>query len=86
MAWVYILKTKASKFYVGSTKDLPARFKHHKGGHTPSTKRLKVESLVLSQEYSTLVEARSVEKKIKNLKRHDYIEKMVQDGYIRVQP
>ena len=86
MAWVYILKTKANKFYVGSTENLKERLKHHKGGYTPSTKSLQFDSLILSQEYKTLTEARSVERKLKKLKRRDYIEKMVQDGYIRIQP
>ena len=44
------------------------------------------EEVVLKQEYKTLLEARSVERKIKNLKRRDYIEKMIKDGYIKVVP
>ncbi len=86
MAYVYILKTKSDKFYIGSTLDLATRLAHHMGGYTPSTKKLGAEKLLLAQEYKTLKEARSVELKIKNLKRKDYIEKMVKDGYIKVQP
>ena len=86
MAWVYILQTKSGKYYVGSTTDLSARLKHHFGGHTPSTKGLKVESLLLSQEYETLRDARSIERKIKNLKRKDYIDKMNEEGYINLCP
>jgi putative endonuclease len=86
MAWVYILKTKSGKYYVGSTGDLEERMKHHMGGYTPSTKSLGVQSLLFSQEYKTLTEARTVEKRIKNLKRKDYIEKILQDGYIKLAP
>ncbi|MBI5469956.1 GIY-YIG nuclease family protein [Candidatus Kaiserbacteria bacterium] len=86
MAWVYILKTKSGKFYIGSTENLDTRLKHHLRGATPSTKRLQAEALLLKQEYSTIEDARVVEKKIKKLKRHDYIEKMVKDGYIRLLP
>ncbi len=86
MAWVYILKTKSGKFYVGSTPDLKRRFQQHLVGHTHSTKRLEAESILLKQEYKSLKEARSVEYKIKALKRKDYIEKMIKDGYIKVQP
>lgn len=86
MAWVYILKSKSGKFYVGSTANLDKRLLHHFGGYTPSTKRLHVMSVALAQEYETLKNARSVEKKIKNLKRHDYIEQMLQDGYIKLSP
>ncbi|MEI6863822.1 MAG: GIY-YIG nuclease family protein [Candidatus Adlerbacteria bacterium] len=84
MAWVYILKTKSGKYYVGSTTDMDERFKHHMGGHTPSTKSLGPEKVLLKQEYKTLKEARFVEGKIKNLKRRDYIEKILKDGYIKI--
>jgi predicted GIY-YIG superfamily endonuclease len=86
MAWVYILKTESGKYYIGSTSNLGERLKHHFDGHTPSTKRLKVESLLFSQQYKTLKDARSVESKIKNLKRRDYVEKMLKDGYIKLVP
>ena len=84
MAWLYVLQTKSGKYYVGSTDDLKARVAHHLGGHTPSTLRLGAEKLVLSQEYATLAEARQVERRIKALKRKDYVEKMVKDGYIKL--
>ena len=86
MAWVYILKTKFGKYYIGSTNDLKRRFKQHVEGHTYSTKRLHASSIVLKQEYKTLKEARVVETKIKKLKRKDYIEKMLKDGYIKILP
>jgi putative endonuclease len=86
MAYVYILKTKSGKYYVGSTLNIETRLAHHVGGHAPSTKKLGAEEVLLSQEYSTLKEARSVEQKIKKLKRKDYIEKMLKDGYIKVKP
>lgn len=86
MAWVYILATKSGRYYIGSTSDIDKRLAHHLGGHTPSTKRLQARSLLLLQIYKTLAEARSVERKIKKLKRRDYIEKMIKDGYIGILP
>lgn len=80
------MKTKSGKYYVGSTKDLEKRLIHHLEGHTPSTRSLKAESLLLSQKYQTLQEARSVERKIKKLKRKDYVDKMIKDGYIKLRP
>jgi predicted GIY-YIG superfamily endonuclease len=53
---------------------------------TPSTKRPHVQSLALAREYETLQDARSVEIRIKKLKRHDYIVRMLKDGYIKVKP
>ena len=86
MAWVYILKTKSGKYYIGSTDNLDNRLRHHFRGFTPSTKALGAESLLLTQKYVSLKEARGVEKKIKKLKRRDYIEKMLKDGYIKLTP
>lgn len=86
MAWVYILQTKNGQYYIGSTDDIERRLKQHLQHHTATTARLKVSALLLKQEYKTLQEARSVERKVKALKRKDYVEKMIKEGYIRVQP
>ncbi len=53
------------------------------GGFTPSTKRLGKVNLIFKQEYKTLSEARKIERKLKKLKRRDYIEKIIKDGYIK---
>ena len=87
MAFVYILQSERDKkFYIGSTVDLKSRLRHHKGGFTPSTKRLGKTELVFSQEYFTLKEARTIERKLKKLKRRDYIEKIIKDGFIKIHP
>jgi len=85
MPWVYILFSKKSnKYYVGSTTDINNRVRHHQGGYTPSTKRLGSVSLIFRQEYPTLNEARKVEKRLKKLKRRDYLEKIIKDGCIKM--
>jgi len=86
MVFVYILKSDSGRYYVGSTLDMSDRLRHHAGGYTPSTKRLGNVHLVLRQKYETLAEARSVERKLKKLKRKDYIEKIVKEGYIKIRP
>ncbi len=86
MPFVYILQNEKGKFYIGSTIDLSERIQHHKGGHTPTTKRFGNVELVFSQEYKTLKETRAIELKLKKLKRHDYIEKIVKDGIIKMKP
>ena len=60
------------------------RLKHHKGGYTPSTKRLGEITLVFSREYSSLEKAREIELRLKKLKRKDYITKVIQEGFIRM--
>ena len=87
MAYVYILESiDDGRYYIGSTKDLKTRLKHHLGGHTPSTKRFGRIKLVFSQEYATLKEARIIEKKLKKLKRKDYLQKIINDGFIKMKP
>ena len=86
MAWVYILRMGNEQLYIGSTVNFEKRIKYHTLGHTATTRRLKVKEVALKQEFKTLAEARSVELKLKKLKRRDYIEKIVKEGYIKVQP
>jgi len=81
---VYILKDNNNKFYVGSTPDLERRMRQHKKNHTKTTHRMKNPVIALTQGYSSLKEARKIEIKIKNLKRKDYIEKMIGDGFIKI--
>ena len=85
-AWVYILKGARGNYYIGSTENIVERVKHHKKGYTPSTKKLSQVQLVFSQEYSTLSETRSVERKLKKLKRKDYIDNILHDGFIKIRP
>lgn len=83
-AFVYILKDSKSKFYIGSTSNINRRLIQHKNGHTQTTKRMDNPELVFAQEYESLLIARKVERKIKNLKRRDYLEKIIKDGKIRM--
>ena len=84
MAYVYILETEIGFYYIGSTTNLSARMKHHVGGHTESTSKFGALKLVFSQEYQTLSEARIIEKRLKKLKRRDYLEKIIKEGIIRM--
>jgi putative endonuclease len=87
MAYVYILESLADgRFYIGSTLDLATRLKHHFAGGTPTTKRFGGVKLVFKQKYDTLGEARSIERKLKKLKRKDYLRKVIKDGLIKMRP
>ena len=86
MPFVYILKNEDGKYYIGSTVSLENRMKHHLGGHTPSTHRMGKLELVFSQKFETLQQARIIEYRLKKLKRHDYIDKIVKDGIIKILP
>ena len=81
---VYFLKDEKGKFYVGSTDDLERRLYQHKIGHTQTTRRMFAPRLVFSQKYDNLEQARKIELRIKSFKRKDYIEKIIEDGYIKI--
>ncbi len=83
-AFVYILEDDKGKFYVGSTDNLKRRLGQHEAGHTQTTRNMVKPRLVFNQEYDSLEQARRVERKIKKLKRKDYISKMISDGFIKI--
>lgn len=82
--FVYILKDENGRCYIGSTTDLERREKQHQQGHTWTTQRFTNPRLVFSQEYPTLAEARIIELRLKRLKRKDYLEKIIKDGFIKI--
>ena len=70
--FVYILKNELGRYYVGSTSNLERRLHQHKSGTTHSTKRM-----------GSML-ARQIEFKLKRLKRKDFIEKIIKEGYIKI--
>jgi len=60
------------------------RMKQHELGHTQTTKNMSNPKLVLRQEVESLLFARRIENKLKKMKRKDFIEKIVADGYIKL--
>lgn len=81
-AFLYILQSNSGRYYIGSTNDLKRRLDQHARGHTSTSKRLNTTRLVFFQEFSSLVDARKQEQKIKRWKRKDFIDKIVRDGTI----
>jgi len=84
-ACVYVLKfVESGKFYVGSTIDIKRRLNQHRTGHASSTIRPgNTFKLVFQQDFATLSEARFAERKIKSWKRKDFIEKIIEDGFVK---
>ncbi len=84
MAFVYILQSlRNSKYYIGSTTDLKRRLDQHNSGWEHTGKSLGPFELKFSQEFKNINLARTMEKKLKSLKRRDYIKKIIQDGVIK---
>ncbi len=87
MPYVYILKSlRDNRYYIGSTTNIEKRFQGHLSGNTHTTRRFGSIEIALVQEYHTIAEARSVEIKLKKLKRHDYIEKIIKEKFIKIRP
>ncbi len=85
MAYVYILKSKKNqRYYIGSNKDYKRSLKQHNSGNVIFTRNIKPLELVLVQKYLTINIARKIEVKLKSLKRKDYLDKIVKDGFIRM--
>jgi len=81
-SYVYILQGSPDRYYIGSTNDLERRIKQHMSGHTHTTRRIGKFKLVFSQEYQNLKDARKIERRLKRMKRKDYIDKIVKKGRI----
>ena len=74
---VYILKSLAGRYYIGSTSDLARRLKQHKLGYTRTTRILKTNELVYEEDFETILQARIREKKLKSYKSKKYIEWLI---------
>ena len=75
---MYILKNESTgRFYIGSTNNLKRRLKQHKQGLTRTTKILKTYTLVYTEEFDSIIEARKREKKLKSYKSKKYLEWLI---------
>lgn len=68
MYYVYILKGRDNRFYVGSTEDVGKRIKQHAQGGTKSLKNKAPFDLVRVEEFSSRTEALKREHQIKRYK------------------
>ncbi|MEK7616801.1 MAG: GIY-YIG nuclease family protein [Patescibacteria group bacterium] len=87
MGIVYILKSLVNgRYYIGSTNDLERRLFEHNNGKTKSTRFTRPYNLVFKQVYGSVLEARIVERKLKNFKSRIIIEKIIDEGFISLGP
>ena len=85
MPFVYILHSnKNGRFYIGSTIDIARRLNEHQVGKSRATRNLRPFKLVFKQEYDSIIEARRIERAIKKLKSRAVIERIIDDGIIRL--
>lgn len=66
---VYILQNSLSRrFYIGSTNNIDRRLEEHNRGKTKSTRQKGEWSLIYTETYSTALDAKRREKRIKSYK------------------
>lgn len=64
--YVYILQLSNGRYYTGMTKDIVMRFAEHNAGKSKSTKDYTPVAIVYLNSYTGYVDARKIEKHIKN--------------------
>lgn len=83
--YVYILQSqKNNTYYIGSTNDIKQRIQQHNSGNVKSTKYKRPYKLIFCQQFLNIDIAKKIERKIKNWKRKDYIEKIIKNQKITI--
>ncbi len=77
MPSTYILKDDLNKIYIGSCVDLEERYKDHLNHNTKTTKNFINPKIVWNKEFTSLNEARGLERKIKKWKSRKMINYLI---------
>ncbi len=80
---VYILRCSDNRFYIGSTDSIERRLEEHELGMVRSTQRKLPVTLALFFPCVTLFKARSIEYRLKRMKSHVLLERMVSEQTIK---
>ena len=84
MFFVYILEAEVSKrFYIGQTENLEERVLRHNKGRNLSTKAYIPWTLKWWKEFETRSESVKMERRLKEIKKREGIEKFVRDNNFR---
>jgi len=85
MNYVYILKnSKNNRYYIGSTNNIERRLAEHNSGKTKYLRPLLPIELVFKKDFEKLKDARLIERKLKNLKNHNILERIIREGDINM--
>ena len=75
-----IFSEKLNKYYVGACTNLQRRLHEHNNGHSKFTSLGLPWTLVLTEQFDTLAEAKKREMKVKKMKSRRYIEELIAKG------
>ena len=85
MVWVYILQSeKTERYYVGCSNDVDKRLKEHNFGKTISLRSHRPMKLVFKKLFSSLLDARRMEKKLKKCKNKKILDLIVKEQVIKM--
>jgi len=83
-AWCYVLRLKSGNLYIGSTSNIDQRYQNHLNGHAcRTTKYDPAVTIIYSEKYDNLKEARKREDQIKRWSR-DKKEALVSRDFSRL--
>jgi putative endonuclease len=83
--FVYILKSnKNGTYYIGSTENINNRYEEHCNARVTATKYLLPIEIVFYKKYPTIKEARQIEYKLKKFKSRKIIERIINEGDIKM--
>ena len=81
MPYTYILYSdKLDKYYIGACIDIERRLYEHNIGHSKFTSFGMPWKVMYTEEFASLVEAKTRELKIKKMKSRKYIEELIAKG------
>ena len=84
MFTTYILRNKITgRYYIGSTNDLNRRLSERNGGQTKSTNQKGSWLVVYTEEFSTAIEAKRRERKIKSYKSGNAFKKLLRAAMVQ---
>jgi putative endonuclease len=79
---VYILYSeKCNRHYIGYSKDLQARLDRHNGGMVTATRNCRPYIIKASKTFSSQIEAKKEEFRLKKLKSRNYLEWLIQRNW-----
>ena len=78
MFFVYVLQSQVNgRYYIGSTKDVAQRLAQHNSGINKSTRYVRPWTLMFTENFATLAEARRREQAIKAWKSPEYMKRVL---------
>jgi len=84
--YLYINQSiKNDSFYIGSSYNPQKRLLEHNNGQVRATRNKGPWVIKFTQKYINQKKARQIEYKLKKLKRRDIIERIIIDGYIKIE-